>query len=84
MIVKQLCYGNCSYAWAAAIRGCSTIVNITDFAQDTLNYKIDNGDENQKTAQPKNNRYSILNKTHIKILTATGVDDSVQLQRTMY
>ena len=26
------------------------IVNITDFAQDTLNY---NGDENQKTAQPK-------------------------------
>lgn len=84
MIVKQLCYGNCSYAWAAGLRlhrGCSTIVNITDFAQDTLNY---NGDENQKTAQPKNSRYSILNKTHIKILTATGVDDSVQLQRTMY
>jgi hypothetical protein len=49
VIVKQLCYGNCSYAWAAATRGCSTIVNITDFAQDTLNY---NCDENQKTAQP--------------------------------
>ena len=47
-------------------------------------YKIENGDENQKIAQPKNSRYSILNKTYIKILTATGVDDSVQLQRTMY
>ena len=55
MIVKQLCYGNCSYAWAAAIRGCIEVAqllsNITDFAQDTLNY---NGDENQTTAQPKN------------------------------
>ena len=45
---------------------------------------LDNGDENQKTARPKNSRSSILNKTYIKILIATGVDDSVQLQRTMY
>ena len=82
MIVKQLCYGNCSYAWAAAVRGCIEVAQLLSTLLTLL--KIDNGDENQKTAQPKNSRYSILNKTHIKIPTATGVDDSVQLQRTMY
>ena len=70
------------------LRGCSTVVNIIDNKKllwsRYIKHKIDNDDENYYTAQPKNSRYSIRNKTYIKILTATGVDDSVPPQRTMY